>query len=125
MTGKNKYSRCTKISEKNLRTIVKLFALDLHTKQIVELVQLNRNTVNHYVKALRQKIAQFYELESPFPVYIEVDESWFGAKRVKWKPGRGASEKTMVFGIFKRNGKVYTEIVLNGSRAILQTVNSR
>lgn len=122
MTDKNKYSRRAKISERKFREMVKLFALDLNAKQIAELTKTNRNTINRYLKALRQKIAEFCELESPFSGEVEVDESWFGAKRVKGKRGRGAAGKTMVFGIFKRNGKVYTEIVPNGSCATLQAV---
>jgi transposase len=46
----------------------------------------------------------------------------FGARRVKGKRGRGASGKTIVFGLLKRNGKVYTRIVPNYSRATLQVV---
>ena len=41
---------------------------------------------------------------------IEIDESYFGAKRVRGKRGRGAN-KTPVFGMLKRNGQVYTQIV--------------
>ena len=36
----------------------------------------------------------------------------------------GASGKTIVFGLLKRNGKVYTRIVPNCSRATLQAVGS-
>ena len=48
---------------------------------------------------------------------VEVDEFFFDSRRVKGKRGRGAFGKTIVFGLFKRNGKVYTEsfrIVLRG-----------
>ena len=41
---------------------------------------------------------------------VEVDESYFGGKR-KDKRGRGASGKTPVFGLLKRNGKVHTVII--------------
>ena len=46
---------------------------------------------------------------------IKIDESYFGAKRIRGKRGRGASGKTPVFGLLKRNGKVYTQIVKNCS----------
>jgi transposase len=39
----------------------------------------------------------------------------FGAKRVKGKRGRGSFGKTIVFGMKKRNDKVYTQIVKNCS----------
>ena len=61
-------------------------------------------------------------MESPISADIEVDESFFGARWVKGKRGRGASGKTIVFGLLKRKGKVYTKIVPNCSRAILQAV---
>ena len=35
---------------------------------------------------------------------VEVDESFFGARRVKGRRGRGAYGKTVVFGIFERQG---------------------
>jgi len=42
---------------------------------------------------------------------VEIDESYFGPKRVRGKRGRGAGGKTIVLGVFKREGQVYTEIV--------------
>ena len=50
---------------------------------------------------------------------FELDESYFGARRVRGKRGRGAAGKTPVFGLLKRDGKVYVEIVRNYSRASL------
>ncbi|QQS59610.1 transposase [Candidatus Peregrinibacteria bacterium] len=47
---------------------------------------------------------------------FELDESYCGAKRVRGKRGRGAVEKTPVFGLLKRNGKVYVTIVKKCSR---------
>ena len=53
---------------------------------------------------------------------IEVDESYFGARRVRGKRGRGALGKTIVFGLLKRGDKVYTEIVPNLKSATLQRI---
>ena len=36
---------------------------------------------------------------------LELDESYFGAHRVRGKRGRGAYGKTIVFGLLKRGGK--------------------
>ena len=101
---------------------MKLFALDLEATQIAELANLNRNTVNRFLKAIRERLAEHSEQQFPFAGEIEVDESFFGARHVKGKRGRGASGKTIVFGVFKRNGKVYTEIVPDCSKATLQAV---
>ena len=46
----------------------------------------------------------------------ELDESYFGAKRVRGKRGRGDAGKTPVFGLLKRDGNVYVERVENCSR---------
>jgi len=41
---------------------------------------------------------------------------------VRGKRGRGASGKTIVFGLFKRGGKVFTEIVPDAKKATLQGI---
>jgi transposase-like protein len=79
--------------------------------------------VNSIYLKIRARIAQACEQESPFATgEVEVDESYFGARRVRGKRGRGASGKTPVFGLLKRNGRVYTEIVPDCSKASLQAV---
>ena len=89
------------------------FALNLDATQIAILTGLNRNTVNRFLKALRERIAQYCKEQSPLSGEIEANESFFGPRRVKGKRGRGAFGKTIVFGLFKRNGKIYTELVPN------------
>ena len=78
--------------------------------------------MNRYLALIRQRIADLCEEESPFQGEIEVDESYFGAKRVKGKRGRGAGRKTPVFGILQRKGSVYTEIVPDCARKTLQAI---
>ena len=119
---KNRYAIRSRISEAQFRQIVRLFALDLDATQITALTALNRNTVNRYLQGIRQRIADYCETQSPFAGEVEVDESYFGAKRVKGKRGRGAFGKTAVFGVFKRNGHVYTEIVPDCRKSTLQGI---
>ena len=125
MTVKNKYVKGAHISEPKFRELVRLFAVDLNASQIASLTGLSRNTVNRYLKAIRVQLAEFCNSRSPFSGEVEVDESFFGPRRVKGKRGRGSYGKTIVFGIFKRNGSVYTEIVPDCSRASLQGVIRR
>jgi response regulator of citrate/malate metabolism len=61
------------------RKILKLFALDLTALQIAEITNLNRNTINRYLKLTRSLIADFCEQESPFSGQVECDESYFGS----------------------------------------------
>ena len=122
MTVKNKYVKRSKISEKKFREIIRFFSLDLDALQIASITDLNRNTVNRYLKEIRRKIVEYCKQSSPLCGEVEIDESYFGARRIKGRRGRGALGKTIVFGILKRNGKVYTEIVPNCARKTLQAV---
>jgi transposase-like protein len=122
MPIKNKYSIRSRISEAKIRQIVKLFSVDLDALQIAAIAGVNRNTVNRYLAAIRERIAHYCEAESPVSGEVEVDESYFGARRVKGVRGRGARGKTIVFGLFKRNGRVYTEIVPDCSKSTLQGI---
>jgi len=119
---RNKYINRSRISEAKFRALVKYFSLDLDAYRIASLVALNRNTVNRYLRLFRERIAEYCEHEFPLQGEIEVDESYFGPKRVKGKRGRGAGGKTPVFGILERRGKVYTEIVPDCAKRTLQRI---
>ena len=82
MTIKNKYVNRLKISEVKIRQLVKLFALDLDASQIAQISNLNRNTVNRYLAEIRKRIAEYCQSLSPFNGEIEVDESYFGPRRI-------------------------------------------
>jgi len=122
MTTSNKYIKRSRISEAKFREVVRYFSLDLDAHKIAFLTGLKRNTVNRYLLLIRKRIAEFCEQSSPFSGEVEIDESYFGAKRIKGKRGRGAYGKTPVFGILQRGGKVYTEIVPDCARKSLQAI---
>ena len=123
MSIKNKYVIRAKISEAKFRQIVRLFSEDLSATQISHLVSLSRPTINKYLSAIRLRILEASQLQSvPLVGQIKVDESYFGARRVRGKRGRGAKGKTIVFGLLKRGDKVYIEIVPNCSSATLQSI---
>ena len=113
---KNRYIKHTHISENKFRQLLKLFCEDLTATQVSELIGLERKTVNRIFQLLRERILTLAKEESYFSTgEIEVDESYFGAKRVRGKRGRGAGGKMKVFGMKKRGEKVYTQIVSNCS----------
>ncbi len=122
MTDSYKYLIRARISRSKFRQILKLFALDLTALQIAEITNLNRNTINRYLKLTRTLITAFCEQESPFSGSVECDESYFGSRHKAGRRGRGAENKHIVFGIYKRNGKVYTEIVKNVKAKTLQAI---
>ncbi len=119
----NRYYRFAKISERKTRQIIKYFALDLTANKTARLTDLTHQSVNRIYLKIRNRVVEECERDSPFvSCQIEVDESYFGARRVRGKRGRGASGKTIVFGIYKRNGSVFTEIVPNAARQTLQNI---
>ena len=116
-TVKNRYFVRSRISEAKLRQIVKYFAADLTASQIALLSGVSRPTANKILGAIRKKIAGICETENALgPGEVELDESYFGPRRVRGKRGRGAARKTVVFGLKKRGGKVYTQIIKNCSK---------
>ena len=119
----NRYYRRSKIRERKFRQILRHFALDLTASDVAHLTGLSRRSVTTIFLKIRERISEECERASPFSsCEVEVDESYFGARRVRGKRGRGASGKTIVFGIFKRNGCVYTEIVSDCKKATLQAI---
>jgi len=116
-----------KISTFKIKKIVKHFCLDINASKAAPLVGVNRNTINDWYHYFRRAIYAHQHKE--FEKIIgeaEVDESYFGAKRVrgyhgKLKRGRG-TRKQPVFGILKRNGRVYTEIVPNCTSEVLNAI---
>ena len=116
---RNKYYKRSKISEARFRHIIKCFALDLTATETSELSSVSLGSVTVIFDTLRKKIAHWCVQETPFDGIIEVDESYFGPRRIPGKRGRGASGKPMVFGIVKRQGNVSTEIVPDARKKTL------
>ena len=100
------------LSDYKIKKIMDYFCVDITASKTALLLGINRNTINRYYNLFRQKIAASLRGESGlFSGEIECDESYFGPKRIRGKRGRGAAGKTPVFGLLKRNGNVYVEIV--------------
>jgi hypothetical protein len=87
-----------------------------------ELTALTHKTVNQIFLKIRERLSEDCSRASPFAGEVEVDESYFGAKRVHGRRGRGAGGKQIVFGIYKRHGKVFTELVPNCQKKTLQAI---
>ena len=126
MTKPKKILHRSRISERKYREIVKYFAFDFTAKTVSELTNLNRNTVNRYFTLIRKSIANYQEHTTQFSGEVELDESYFGGKRKgKDKRGRNTVDKIPVFGIKKRDGKVYTQIIKNASKAEIKPIIKR
>ncbi|AVH82460.1 transposase [Moraxella catarrhalis] len=109
------------------KKIIRHFCADIEALKTALLTGFNRNTINHWYNIFRQEIYRHQsELKEQIYGSIEVDESYFGAKwqrgfHSKLKRGRGTL-KQPVFGIFEREGRVYTEIVPDCKKQTLQDI---
>ena len=108
---KNKYYNRSRISEKKFREIIRCFSRDFTAEITSDLSGVSRNTINKIYQKIREKLVEECNKISSQMGDIEIDESYFGPKRVRGKRGRGAGKKTIVFGLLKRGGKVFTQIV--------------
>ena len=118
----NRYYKCSKISEAKFRYLLRLLALDLTASDAARLTGLSVRSVNDVYLRLRRRLQTWCLVPAELNGAVELDESYFGPRRVRGKRGRGASGKTIVFGLFKRGGQVYTEIVPDCSKKTLQAI---
>ena len=116
-----------RISNFKFQKVLWHFCLDINATKTAWLLEINRNTINRLFNLFRNKIYQYQIHEfKKFIGEVEIDESYFGAKRIrgiatKRKRGRGTF-KQPVFGVFLRNGHVYTEIVPDCTKKTLQAI---
>ncbi len=84
---------------------------------------MNYRTVHRIYTLLRERLVEMALQEmQPFAGDIEVDESYFGARRVRGKRGRGAGGKIPVLGLHKRGDRVFVSVVKNCSRQELMPI---
>ena len=117
---KNKYLKRAHINERKFRELLKFFAEDFTVTQIAKFIGLTRANTHNIFQKVRHIIHELSLKENPlFVGDVEVDESYFVARRVR---GRGAKGKIKVFGLLKRNDFVYTQIVDVVSAKTLQGI---
>ena len=102
--------RKSRLSWHKQSRLIELFVAGSTARTSAHLVGVNKTTASYYFHRLRELIYLFSEDAGLLEGEIEVDESYFGGSR-KGKRGRGAAGKVPVFGLLKRNGKVYAAII--------------
>ncbi len=116
----------TKLSDFKVKKLIWHFCVDIEASKVSLIVNLNRNTVNRFYHLFRLMIYyhQIEEFNKIITGEAECDEAYFGAKRLKGVPGKRGrgTHKQPVFGIYERNGRVYTEIVPNCRKKTLQAI---
>ena len=102
------YVKHCKLKRYQQLELMKYFVAGTPARTAADLASVHRNSAIRFFHKLRCAIASKQQKRAAqFCGEIEVDESYFGGIR-KGKRGRGAAGKTIVFGLLKRGGKVYT-----------------
>ena len=119
---RNKYLKRAHISDKKFRLILRCFCEDYTAEQTAKRSAVSRVSINTLYTKFRLRIIGLVGLNGELDGEVEVDESYFGAKRVRGKRGRGARGKTPVVGLLKRQGQVYTQVVKNCTKEQLMPI---
>ena len=116
------YVKHCKLSRNKQLDLMKYFVAGSTARTAAKLTGIHRNTAVRFFHKLRSAGAhKQQERAAQFTGEIELDESCFGGVR-KGKHGRGAAGKVAVFGILKRGGNVYTQIILDAKTDTLMPV---
>ncbi len=93
--------------------LIKLFDLGISARRAAKEADVRYPTALNAFDCIRYSILyHLAESDKKLKGKIEADEAYFGGKR-KGNRGRGAKNKTIVFGILERKGKAHVEIVNN------------
>ena len=99
--------RKSRLSQYKQNKLIELFVAGVTARTAAQLANVNKTTAAYYFHRLRLLIYQHSQHLEMLDGEVEANESYFSGIR-KGKRGRGAGGKTAVFGLLKRNGKVYT-----------------
>jgi transposase len=102
--------RKSRLSKEKQKRLIELFVAGSTARVAASLVGVNKTTASYYFHRLRLLIFNHSEHLGLLEGEVEADESYFGGRR-KGKRGRGAVGKIPVFGLLKRNGRVFTVII--------------
>jgi len=106
-----------------VKKILRCFCVDIPATKTAVLLGYNRKTIDRYFNIFREHILEHqHRALMPFAGEVGLDESYFGARRVRGKRGRGAAGKTPVFGVLKRGGQVFLTVVGSCSKEELMPI---
>lgn len=113
--------RKSRLSKYKQARLIEHFVSGSTARTAAKLINVNKTTAAYYFHRLREIIVIECKNEALLSGEFEVDESYFGGTR-KGKRGRGAAGKVPVFGILKRGGKVYTQIIPDAAGKTLMPI---
>ena len=117
-----KITHC-KLKKKVQKELLRFFVLEVTAHSAANILGIHPNSAALFYRKIRTVINYHLALaaDEVFESPVELDESYFGGRR-KGRRGRGAAGKVVVFGILKRNGRVYTVVVDNAKSDALMPV---
>ncbi|RPE13855.1 hypothetical protein EGT74_10170 [Chitinophaga lutea] len=127
---KNKFLKGAHLSERKFKEILKLFSEDLTATQIANISGVSRVTINSYLKKIRMQIVRY--CESLQPESTANAASWVSRgydhghhdhdTAVAVKTDVDRIVRPVIFGIYKLEQKVFTEILPDVSRSMIQAI---
>ena len=117
-----KITNC-KLSKRVQKKLLEFFVLQVTARSAADILGIQLNSAILFYRKIRMVISHYLVLVAyeVFEGPVELDESYFGGRR-KGRRGRSAAGKVVVFGILKRNGRVYTVVVDNAKSDTLMPV---
>ena len=113
--------RHSKLTKKQRKSLMEHFVAGTTARTAADLVGVNKNTAQLFFLRLREIIAEKQDSKIVFEGEVEADESYFGGKR-KGKRGRGSAGKVPVFGLLKRGGRVFAEVITDSKSKTLMPI---
>ena len=101
-----------------------LFSTSRHgiaAKELQRQLEVSYKTAWRMAHEIRKYMAEV-DGEIPLKGTIEADETYVGGKRSGGKRGRGAPNKTVVFGMLEREGDIMANVVPNVKKRTLQPI---
>ena len=116
------------ISRAKYSILFRSFIADIPASKAALIINVNRKTADRYYGIFRGVILEAAKKERELIKLadgIEIDESYFGPKRIRGKRGRGASKKIIVLGLLKRNTRIYTTVISNSEKREIMPIIRR
>lgn len=124
-TPRRSFWESARFSPQHRARLVEYFCLGVPAYRLRFIMPLSQKTIQRWYRLLRcclyqRSLDQVHILSG----IVEMDETMFGGRRPGQR-GWGAAGKTLVFGIYKRNGQVLTFPVSSRGRQALEPLISQ
>ena len=116
-----------KLSKRAQKKLLEFFVLQVTARSAADILGIQPNSAILTYRKIRMIISHHLALvaDEVFEGSVELDESYFGG-RCKGRRGCGTAGKVVVFGVLKRNGRIYNVMVDNAkSESLLPIIKKK